>query len=100
MEYSGQLRATGAGARGGPGAAAPQDLPDTAAAGAAEGAAAARRQRHERQPVHDPELADQAMLIARDTIEEKVMALKARKGELFASVVDEGNVFGGRLDED
>jgi SNF2 family DNA or RNA helicase len=39
-------------------------------------------------------------LIARDTIEEKVMALKARKGELFASVVDEGNVFGGRLDED
>ena len=39
-------------------------------------------------------------LIATDTIEEKVMALKARKGELFASVVDEGNVFGGRLDED
>ena len=39
-------------------------------------------------------------LIARDTIEEKVVALKARKGELFASVVDEGNVFGGRLDED
>ncbi|HEU5390440.1 MAG TPA: C-terminal helicase domain-containing protein [Streptosporangiaceae bacterium] len=39
-------------------------------------------------------------LIARDTIEEKVMALKARKGELFASVVNEGNVFGGRLDEE
>jgi hypothetical protein len=39
-------------------------------------------------------------LIARDTIEEKVMALKARKGELFASVIDEGNVFGGRLDAD
>ena len=34
-------------------------------------------------------------LIAKDTIEEKVMALKARKAELFASVIDEGNVFGG-----
>ena len=33
-------------------------------------------------------------LIARDTIEEKVMALKARKAELFASVLDEGNAFG------
>jgi SNF2 family DNA or RNA helicase len=39
-------------------------------------------------------------LIARDTIEEKVMALKERKGRLFASVVDEGNVFGGGLDAD
>jgi len=39
-------------------------------------------------------------LIARGTIEEKVMALKARKGELFASVIDEGNVFGGGLDAD
>ena len=39
-------------------------------------------------------------LIARGTIEEKVMALKARKGELFASVIDEGNVFGGSLDAD
>jgi len=28
------------------------------------------------------------------------MALKARKGELFASVIDEGNVFGGGLDAD
>jgi SNF2-related domain/Helicase conserved C-terminal domain len=37
-------------------------------------------------------------LIARDTIEEKVMALKARKAELFASVLDEGNVFGASLD--
>jgi SNF2 family DNA or RNA helicase len=37
-------------------------------------------------------------LIARGTIEEKVMAMKARKGELFASVIDEGNVFGGGLD--
>ena len=37
-------------------------------------------------------------LIARDTIEEKVMALKARKAELVASVLDEGNVFGARLD--
>ena len=34
-------------------------------------------------------------LIATDTIEEKVMALKARKAELFASVIDDGNVFGG-----
>jgi superfamily II DNA or RNA helicase len=36
-------------------------------------------------------------LIARDTIEEKVMALKARKAELFTSVIDQGNVFGGSL---
>jgi SNF2 family DNA or RNA helicase len=39
-------------------------------------------------------------LIAKDTIEEKVMALKARKGELFASVIDDGNAFGGSLDAD
>jgi superfamily II DNA or RNA helicase len=39
-------------------------------------------------------------LIAKDTIEEKVMALKARKGELFSDVIDEGNAFGGRLDAD
>jgi SNF2 family DNA or RNA helicase len=39
-------------------------------------------------------------LIAKDTIEEKVMALKARKAELFSSVVDEGNAFGGSLDAD
>ena len=39
-------------------------------------------------------------LIAKDTIEEKVMALKARKGELFSNVIDEGNAFGGRLDAD
>jgi SNF2 family DNA or RNA helicase len=39
-------------------------------------------------------------LIAKDTIEEKVMALKARKGELFSSVIDEGNAFGGSLDAD
>ena len=37
-------------------------------------------------------------LIARDTIEEKVMALNARKAELFTSVMDDGNVFGGSLD--
>ncbi|MBV9445100.1 MAG: SWIM zinc finger family protein [Streptosporangiaceae bacterium] len=36
-------------------------------------------------------------LIAKDTIEEKVMALQARKAELFASVMDEGNTFGSRL---
>ena len=39
-------------------------------------------------------------LIARDTIEEKVMALKERKAELFASVMDEGDSFGGKLDAD
>jgi superfamily II DNA or RNA helicase len=39
-------------------------------------------------------------LIARGTIEEKVMALKARKAALFASVLDEGNVFGSGLDAD
>jgi SNF2 family DNA or RNA helicase len=36
-------------------------------------------------------------LIAKDTIEEKVMALQARKAELFASVMDDGNTFGSRL---
>jgi SNF2 family DNA or RNA helicase len=39
-------------------------------------------------------------LIAKDTIEQKVMALKARKAELFASVMDEGNAFGAGLDAD
>ena len=36
-------------------------------------------------------------LIAKDTIEEKVMALQARKAALFASVLDEGDTFGSRL---
>jgi superfamily II DNA or RNA helicase len=39
-------------------------------------------------------------LIAKDTIEEKVMALKAGKGRLFSSVMDDGNVFGTTLDAD
>jgi superfamily II DNA or RNA helicase len=39
-------------------------------------------------------------LIAKDTIEEKVMALKARKAALFTSVIDSGNVFGSSLDAD
>ena len=39
-------------------------------------------------------------LVAKDTIEEKVMALKARKARLFSSVMDDGNVFGGTLDAD
>ncbi len=39
-------------------------------------------------------------LIARNTIEEKVMALKERKAELFAGVMDDGNAFGGSLDAD
>ena len=37
---------------------------------------------------------------AKDTIEEKVMALKARKAELFCSVMDDGDVFGDGLDAD
>lgn len=39
-------------------------------------------------------------LIAKDTIEEKVMAMKARKAALFASVLDDGNVFGSALTAD
>jgi len=39
-------------------------------------------------------------LVARDTIEEKVMALKAKKARLFASTMDQGNVFNTTLDAD
>jgi superfamily II DNA or RNA helicase len=39
-------------------------------------------------------------LIAKGTIEEKVMALKAGKGRLFSSVMDDGNVFGAALGAD
>ena len=39
-------------------------------------------------------------LVAKDTIEEKVMALKARKARLFSSVMDDGNAFGTALDAD
>jgi hypothetical protein len=39
-------------------------------------------------------------LIAAGTIEEKVMALKERKAELFSSVIDSGNAFGSALDAD
>jgi SNF2 family DNA or RNA helicase len=39
-------------------------------------------------------------LIARDTIEEKVIALNARKAKLFASVIDDGNAFGSALTAD
>jgi len=39
-------------------------------------------------------------LIAKDTIEEKVLALNARKAELFSNVMDEGNAFGGSLTTD
>jgi superfamily II DNA or RNA helicase len=39
-------------------------------------------------------------LIAKDTIEEKVMALKERKAELFSSVIDSGNAFGAALSAD
>ena len=37
-------------------------------------------------------------LIAHDTIEARVMALQERKSELFASVLDTGDGFGGRFD--
>ncbi len=39
-------------------------------------------------------------LIAKNTIEERVMTLQARKAELFAGVMDEGNVLGTGLDAD
>ncbi|HJP79356.1 MAG TPA: DEAD/DEAH box helicase [Pseudonocardiaceae bacterium] len=39
-------------------------------------------------------------LIAKDTLEERVMASQNRKAELFAGVMDEGNVFGAGLDVD
>jgi SNF2 family DNA or RNA helicase len=39
-------------------------------------------------------------LIAKDTIEEKVLALANRKAELFAGVMNDGNVFGTALDAD
>jgi SNF2 family DNA or RNA helicase len=39
-------------------------------------------------------------LVARDTIEEKVMALKARKAALFAQVVDAGTGGSGGIDAD
>jgi SNF2 family DNA or RNA helicase len=39
-------------------------------------------------------------LIAADTIEQKVMALKDRKAKLAASVMDDGNAFGGGLNVD
>src|SRR6202042_197813 len=39
-------------------------------------------------------------LISAGTIEEKVLALQARKAELFTSVLDSGGVFSGKLDAD
>ncbi len=39
-------------------------------------------------------------LIAHDTIEDKVLALNARKAKLFASVIDDGNAFGSALTAD
>ena len=39
-------------------------------------------------------------LIAADTIEQKVMALNARKAQLFSSVMNDGNAFGAGLDAD
>jgi superfamily II DNA or RNA helicase len=39
-------------------------------------------------------------LIAKDTIEEKVLALSRRKAALFTGVMDDGNAFGAALDAD
>jgi superfamily II DNA or RNA helicase len=39
-------------------------------------------------------------LISRSTIEEKVMALNARKAKLFTSVIDDGNAFGSDITAD
>ncbi|MDT3440375.1 MULTISPECIES: DEAD/DEAH box helicase [unclassified Pseudofrankia] len=39
-------------------------------------------------------------LVARDTIEDKVMSLAARKAHLFTSVIDDGAAFGATLTED
>ena len=39
-------------------------------------------------------------LIARDTIEDKVLALNARKAKLFASVIDDGNAFSSAVTAD
>jgi SNF2 family DNA or RNA helicase len=39
-------------------------------------------------------------LVSKDTIEEKVMALKARKARLFSSVMDDGNVFSSSISAD
>ena len=39
-------------------------------------------------------------LIARDTIEHKVLALNTRKAKLFASVIDDGNAFSPALTAD
>jgi len=39
-------------------------------------------------------------LISKDTIEDKVMALKARKAALFSSVIDSGSAFGSGLAAD
>jgi SNF2 family DNA or RNA helicase len=39
-------------------------------------------------------------MIAKDTIEEKVLALASRKAELFEGVMNEGNAFGSPLNAD
>ena len=39
-------------------------------------------------------------MIAKDTIEEKVLALASRKAELFEGVMNEGNAFGSALNAD
>ena len=39
-------------------------------------------------------------LVARDTIEEKVLALASRKAVLFAGVMNDGDTFGATLTAD
>jgi SNF2 family DNA or RNA helicase len=39
-------------------------------------------------------------MIARETIEEKVVALARRKAELFSGVMDDGDLFSGSLTAD
>jgi SNF2 family DNA or RNA helicase len=39
-------------------------------------------------------------IIAKDTIEEKVLALAKRKAELFTGVMDDGAVFDSKLNAD
>jgi hypothetical protein len=46
---------------------------------------------------HNPRTAN---AIAKDTIEEKVLALANRKGELFRGVMNDGNAFGAALNAD
>jgi SNF2 family DNA or RNA helicase len=39
-------------------------------------------------------------MIAKDTIEERVLAMQNRKARLFTDVMDDGDLFGGGIDAD